>query len=109
MAQPRTWSPAELAEDAGAAKGRFRRTRLNEPLERYTRFFDAFTPIFTDLIDQALRLRRRLRIPDDTTVSSDVRGNRRVTALGGMRPVAFRQMAGWWRCNGSRLQRIAAA
>ena len=52
MAQPRTWSPAELAEDAGAAKGRFRRTRLNEPLERYTRFFDAFTPIFTDLIDR---------------------------------------------------------
>ena len=39
MAQPRTWSSAELAEDAGAATDRFRRTRLNEPLERYTRFF----------------------------------------------------------------------
>ena len=52
MAEPRAWSLAELTEDAGAATDRFRRSRLNEPLEQYTRFFETFTPIFSDLIDR---------------------------------------------------------
>ena len=76
MAQPRTWPPAELAEDAGAARGRFRRTRLNEPLEQYTRFFDAFTPIFTDLIDRLPSLADEENIRDvmaDPVDDEDVR------------------------------------
>ena len=76
MAQPGTWSPAELAEDAGTATDRFRRTRLNEPLEQYTRFFDAFTPIFTDLIDRLPSLADEENIRDvmaDPVDDEDVR------------------------------------
>ena len=52
MAEPRAWSLAELTEDATAATDRFRRSRLNEPREQYTGFFETFTPIFADLIDR---------------------------------------------------------
>ena len=52
MAEPRAWPLAELTEDAETATDRFRRSRLNEPLEQYTRFFETFTPIFSDLIDR---------------------------------------------------------
>ena len=54
MAEPRAWSLAELTEDAATATDRFRRSRLNEALEQYTRFFETFTPIFADLIDRLL-------------------------------------------------------
>ena len=37
MAQPGTWPPAKLAEDAGAAKGRFRRTRLPDEISTILR------------------------------------------------------------------------
>ena len=52
MAEPGAWSLAELTEDAATATDRFRRSRLNEALEQYTRFFETFTPIFADLIDR---------------------------------------------------------
>ena len=52
MAEPRAWSLAELTEDTAAATDRFRRSRLNEPLEQYTGFFETFTPVFADLIDR---------------------------------------------------------
>ena len=52
MTEPKAWSLADLTKDAAAATNRFRRSRLNEPLEQYSRFFETFTPIFSDLIDR---------------------------------------------------------
>ncbi len=76
MAEPRAWSLAELAEDAGAATDRFRRSRLNEPLAQYTRFFETFTPIFDDLIDRLPSLTDEANVRNvmaDLVADDDVR------------------------------------
>lgn len=52
MKLPRQWTVEEFRKDASAAKDIFRNERTDEPLERYSEFFDAFTPIFGELIDE---------------------------------------------------------
>jgi hypothetical protein len=52
MITPRTWTSDELKSDALEARSLFRRERLDEPLELYTEFFEIFTPIFAELVDE---------------------------------------------------------
>lgn len=52
MSEPRFWTPAELEADAARARGLFRQARLDEPLSLYSQFFEAFVPVFTELIDR---------------------------------------------------------
>ena len=52
MNEPRNWTLAELTRDATEAREIFRRQRLDEPLELYSRFFEAFTPLFGEMIDR---------------------------------------------------------
>ncbi len=51
MADPRIWTPQELRADAEEATAIFRKQRLDEPLELYSDFFQAFVPVFNDIID----------------------------------------------------------
>ena len=53
MADPRHWSAAELKELSDEAVRLFRTGRMSEP-RIYSDFFEAFAPIFSDLIDKAL-------------------------------------------------------
>jgi len=46
------WSSEELQRDAREAKAIFRRERLDEPLEQYSKFFRAFVPVFEALIER---------------------------------------------------------
>lgn len=52
MTSPPTWSAEQLRRDAAEAQSIFRRERLDEPLELYSRFFEAFAPVFRELIDR---------------------------------------------------------
>ncbi|MCY3731710.1 MAG: XamI family restriction endonuclease [Rhodospirillaceae bacterium] len=52
MNEPRRWTLAELTDDAREARELFRRKRMEEPLELYTRFFEAFAPVFGKIIDR---------------------------------------------------------
>ena len=52
MNEPRHWTASELARDVERAKTEFRRQRLHEPLDVYSRFFRTFAPIFADIIDR---------------------------------------------------------
>lgn len=52
MSEPEIWAPEELTADAETAKALFRRRRLDEPLELYSRFFDEFVPVFDAIIDR---------------------------------------------------------
>ena len=52
MNEPGNWTPAELAHDATEARETFRRQRLDEPLELYSRFFEAFAPLFGETSDR---------------------------------------------------------
>ena len=56
MAEPIQWTAQPLGEDATHSRERFRTARLEETLELYTQFFDAFVPIFDRLIDQIEQL-----------------------------------------------------
>ena len=56
MAEPIQWTAQPLGEDATRSRERFRTARLEETLELYTQFFDAFVPIFDRLIDQIEQL-----------------------------------------------------
>lgn len=51
MTQPITWTLDQLSADADQSQKVFRRERMDEPLELYTRFFDQFTAIFSKLVD----------------------------------------------------------
>jgi hypothetical protein len=53
-AEPRRWSSGELTELAAVATERFRAERKDEPRQVYVEFFEAFVPIFRDLVDQSL-------------------------------------------------------
>ena len=55
MTFPR-WTAEQLIADAGEAEAAFRRERLDEPLGRYSEFFNAFVPVFQDLIPDLLSL-----------------------------------------------------
>jgi hypothetical protein len=57
MQQPRQWTADELSADATAAAAAFRRQRLDEPLELYSRFFEAFCPVFRSLVERLPALR----------------------------------------------------
>ena len=50
MSEPRIWTLAEFKADVTTSRNVFRQQRLEEPLAHYSRFFEAFTPVFTDLI-----------------------------------------------------------
>ena len=52
MSEPPIWTAAELASDAEQAKAAFRKRRLREPLELYSRFFESFVPIVAGMIDR---------------------------------------------------------
>ncbi len=65
MSEPRTWTLVELTRDASQARERFRRHRLDEPLELYGEFFETFAPIFGSIVD-------RLRVVADDSVESEV-------------------------------------
>lgn len=52
MKQPKNWAPEELNADAEVAKVNFRKQRLDEPLELYSKFFENFAPIFYELIER---------------------------------------------------------
>ena len=52
MSEPPIWTAAELASDAEQAKAAFRKRRLREPLELYSRFFKLFAPIVAGMIDR---------------------------------------------------------
>jgi len=54
MADPPRWSESELAKVASEATEQFRSDRKNEPSKVYADFFEAFVPVFKDLIEQAL-------------------------------------------------------
>jgi hypothetical protein len=54
MADPRRWSAAQLSRLATAATERFRSERKNEPAKIYADFFEAFVPIFKDIIENSL-------------------------------------------------------
>lgn len=79
MIEPRRWTAAELARDAGEAEDAFRTERLREPLALYSRFFETFAPIFGDVIDQLPTLAADPL--DPTAVSELVRDEDARTAL----------------------------
>lgn len=49
MAEPRSWTLAELAADAAEGRARFRAERLEEPRDLYVAFFDEMVPVFETL------------------------------------------------------------
>lgn len=51
MKRPHTWTPAEVSGDTARAIAVFRKERLDEPSDLYSSFFDAFAPIFHEMID----------------------------------------------------------
>lgn len=52
MIQPTPWTLEQFKADAAASEALFRAERLDEPLERYTSFFEKFSGIFADLVDE---------------------------------------------------------
>src|SRR5690349_12658042 len=54
MPDPRRWSAAQLSRSALAATDHFRAERRNEPAKVYADFFEAFVPIFRNIIEDAL-------------------------------------------------------
>ena len=64
MVEPIQWTAQQLGEDAARGREEFRVKRLEEPLELYTEFFEAFVPIFDQLIDQIEQLAERELDPE---------------------------------------------
>ena len=52
MSDPRNWTFDELTGDAARARESFRRQRLDEPLQLYSRFFETFAPVFGAIVDR---------------------------------------------------------
>jgi Holliday junction resolvase len=52
MIQPTIWTVDGLRADVDQARAIFRRERTDEPLERYSSFFEKFSGIFADLVDE---------------------------------------------------------
>ena len=52
MSEPKSWTRAELTNDAAASRMLFRKQRLDEPLALYSEFFNHFVPIFRRIIDR---------------------------------------------------------
>ena len=73
MNDPRVWTLEELERDAVIAIESFRRERLDEPLERYTHFFQSFVPIFRELLDQIGPLERDAGVVANLVRNSDRR------------------------------------
>ncbi len=68
-----------MRDDAEEAKTIFRRERLDEPLEIYSRFFGAFVPIFESIIDKLPNL--SAAEPDPEVLAGMVRDADQRTAL----------------------------
>ncbi len=83
MNEPRNWTFDELTGDAARARESFRRRRLDEPLELYSRFFETFAPVFSAIID---RLSSLVDEPLDPENIAELVGDRDVRA-------AFRYLA----------------
>ena len=45
MSEPKSWTRAELTNDAEASRALLRKQRLDEPLALYSEFFNNFVPI----------------------------------------------------------------
>ena len=56
MTLPTKWTSQQLEDDAGKATAIFRRERLDETLELYSRFIDEFVPVFQSIIEKLPRL-----------------------------------------------------
>jgi hypothetical protein len=56
--QPRQWSTAVLTSDAEKAKSIFRNERLGEPLDLYKQFFQQFSTLFANLVDELDEVRK---------------------------------------------------
>lgn len=56
MKQPRQWTLKKLEHDIELSAEQFRKERADEPLRRYTAFFQQFTPIFHELVRQLPQL-----------------------------------------------------
>jgi XamI restriction endonuclease len=78
MTLPR-WTTEQLNADAREAEAAFRRERLDEPLVRYSEFFNAFVPIFQDLIPDLLSFAKA--DPACEKLIGMVRGTDRLTAF----------------------------
>lgn len=76
------WSSEELQRDAREAKAIFRRERLDEPLEQYSKFFRTFVPVFEALVGRV----GDFSAVDPTTLAEIVRNKDDRTA--------FRYLAG---------------
>ncbi len=64
MIEPRRWTPAEFERDAEEAESTFRNERLNEPLNRYSEFFERFAAVFRDLVGRLPELASAQESPD---------------------------------------------
>lgn len=73
------WTLQQLSVDAEQAQAAFRCERLDEPLERYSTFFDAFVPVFRDLSANLLSL--ATGDPTGEKLTGMVRGRDRLTAF----------------------------
>ena len=78
MSQPIQWDTAQLAADGIEAKAAFRRGRLDEPLELYSKFFETFTKIFAELVPN---LNDILHQGDAETISKLLKNDDRKTAF----------------------------
>lgn len=52
MSEPKSWTRAELTNDAEVSRALFRKQRLDEGLALYSEFFNNFVPIFRRIIDR---------------------------------------------------------
>lgn len=58
MNLPKRWSLAELERDAAEAREAFRAERMDEPLDQYIAFFNAFVPVFRTVLENVQNLAR---------------------------------------------------
>ena len=72
MTEPPNWTAEQLAQDAEKARALFRASRLREPLDLYSRFFETFAPVVADLVD---RLPALASEPVDVDVVADLVGD----------------------------------
>ena len=79
MIDPPRWSDEDLKRNADIAQNTFRRARLDEPRDQYTRFFEQFVPAFRELIEQLPEITARK--PDLETLLAVLRKGPMQTAF----------------------------
>lgn len=76
--QPKIWTLEELRNQAEEAKSVFRKERIDEPLELYSKFFDTFHSIFDDLVGS---LNEVIHQPDPAPLAEIMKNADRRTAF----------------------------